>query len=157
MTMALRGRKPTPVVEKILTGNPGGRSLATMLPQPRKRKPTPHKVVEEDPRAMRHWTLVLEECAPGHLVRLDTALLERFCKCMSRLEEAEEKLEGTSMMLRSPQGFPIQSPWLSVVNKQTELSRKLASELGITPAMRNRMGANDGADADDDPTSHFFN
>lgn len=155
--MALRGRKPTPVAEKILTGNPGHKALTTLVPPPKKRKPVPSAVVAADARAMRHWELVMEEAAPGHIVRLDTALLERFCKCMSRLEEAEIKLEQTTTMLKSPNGFPIQSPYLAVVNKQTELSVKLASELGITPAMRNRMGAHDAEDAADDPTAHFFN
>jgi P27 family predicted phage terminase small subunit len=155
--MAIRGRKPTPVAEKELTGNPGGRALTTLVPPPRKRKPHPSPVVQQDARAMRHWELVMEEAAPGHIVRLDTAMLERFCKCMSRLEEAEEKLEQTSTMLKSPNGFPLQSPYLTVVNKQTELSIKLAGELGITPSMRNRLGAHDAESAEDDPTAHFFN
>jgi P27 family predicted phage terminase small subunit len=155
--MGIRGRKPTPVAEKIMTGNPGGRALTTMMPKARKGKPSPSPIVQADERAMRHWNIVLDNTHPDHLVRLDTGLMERYVKCLARCEEAEERMEQVGMVVRAPNtGLPIQSPWLAIINKQTELSRKLASELGITPAMRNRMGAHND-EPDDDPTAHFFN
>jgi hypothetical protein len=36
-------------------------------------------------------------------------------------------------------GMPLQSPYLPVLNRQTDIARKLAAELA--PAQRNRVGA----------------
>ena len=42
-------------------------------------------------------------------------------------------------MLKSPNGFPIQSPYLSHLNKQIENMMRIASEFGFTPASRSRI------------------
>ena len=34
--------------------------------------------------------------------------------------------------------LPIQSPWVAIMNRQTEIARKLAAELALPPAQRNR-------------------
>ena len=39
-----------------------------------------------------------------------------------------------------PTGPIIQSPWMPIVNRQTELARKLAADLALPPAERNRVG-----------------
>ena len=45
------------------------------------------------------------------------------------------------MLVKAPNtGLPIQSPYLPVLNRQTEIARKLAAELALPPAQRNRMG-----------------
>ncbi len=36
--------------------------------------------------------------------------------------------------------LPIQSPWLAIMNRRTEIARKLAAELEIPPAQRRRAG-----------------
>jgi hypothetical protein len=35
-------------------------------------------------------------------------------------------------------GLPIQSPWVAIMNRQTEIARKLGAELTLPPAQRNR-------------------
>ena len=42
-------------------------------------------------------------------------------------------------MIKSPKGFPIQSPYLSTVNRQAEIMLRIASEFGFTPASRSRI------------------
>jgi phage terminase small subunit len=42
-------------------------------------------------------------------------------------------------MIKSPNGFPIQSPYLSHLNKQAEIMTRIASEFGFTPASRSRI------------------
>ena len=45
-------------------------------------------------------------------------------------------------MVRAPHtGLPIQSPWVAVMNCQTEIARKLAAELALPPAQRSRAAA----------------
>jgi hypothetical protein len=34
--------------------------------------------------------------------------------------------------------LPIQSPWVAIMNRQTEIARKLAAELALPPAQRSR-------------------
>jgi phage terminase small subunit len=42
-------------------------------------------------------------------------------------------------MVKSPGGFPIQSPYLAIVNRQAEIMMRIASEFGFTPASRGRI------------------
>ena len=42
-------------------------------------------------------------------------------------------------MIKSPNGYPVQSPYLSHLNKQTEIMMRIASEFGFTPASRSRI------------------
>jgi len=53
-------------------------------------------------------------------------------------------------------GLPIQSPYLAIINRQTEIARKLASELALPPAQRNRLGIHDGGGVTDDPAEKYF-
>lgn len=42
-------------------------------------------------------------------------------------------------MGKSPTGFPIQSPYVSIANRQAEIMVRVASEFGFTPASRVRI------------------
>jgi phage terminase small subunit len=42
-------------------------------------------------------------------------------------------------MVKSPTGFPIQSPYLAIANRQAEIMMRIASEFGFTPASRSRI------------------
>ena len=42
-------------------------------------------------------------------------------------------------MVKSPSGYPIQSPYISIANRQVELMMRIASEFGFTPASRSRI------------------
>jgi phage terminase small subunit len=44
-------------------------------------------------------------------------------------------------MIKSPQGFPIQPPYLSIANRQAEIMTRIASEFGFTPASRSTISA----------------
>jgi hypothetical protein len=42
-------------------------------------------------------------------------------------------------MVKSPSGFPMQSPYVAVANKQAELMIRIAAEFGFTPSSRSRI------------------
>jgi phage terminase small subunit len=42
-------------------------------------------------------------------------------------------------MVKSPTGYPIQSPYVSIANRQAEIMMRIASEFGFTPASRSRI------------------
>jgi phage terminase small subunit len=42
-------------------------------------------------------------------------------------------------MIKSPNGYPTQSPYLSTLNRQAEIMMRIACEFGFTPASRSRI------------------
>ena len=48
---------------------------------------------------------------------------------------------GLGLLVNAPHAkLPIQSPWVAITNRQTEIARKLAAELALPPAQRSRAG-----------------
>jgi P27 family predicted phage terminase small subunit len=152
--MALRGRKPSPASTKILLGNPGKRPVTTVVPKPRRGPLACPPEVEEDPVALSYWEHFLATTDPGHLMPVDAPLLAELCQTLSLLKSARAKLKVTGDIMQSKEGGFYPSPWLSVVRQQREAFMKLGSQLSLTVAERNRVGAHDAGD--DDPTDHFF-
>jgi phage terminase small subunit len=37
-------------------------------------------------------------------------------------------------MVKSPSGYPMQSPYIAIANRQAEIMMRIASEFGFTPA-----------------------
>jgi phage terminase small subunit len=48
--------------------------------------------------------------------------------------EAKEQIQKYGTMVKSPSGFPIQSPYLAIANRQAEIMMQIASEFGFTCA-----------------------
>ena len=53
--------------------------------------------------------------------------------------EATEAIQKYGSMVKSPSGYPVQSPYVSIANRQTEIMMRIASEFGFTPASRSRI------------------
>jgi P27 family predicted phage terminase small subunit len=53
--------------------------------------------------------------------------------------EATEAIQKFGTMIKSPTGYPIQSPYVSIANRQAEIMMRIASEFGFTPASRGRI------------------
>jgi hypothetical protein len=48
-------------------------------------------------------------------------------------------VQAVDLLVEAPHsGLPIQSPWVAIMNRQTEIARKLAAELALPPAQRSR-------------------
>jgi hypothetical protein len=142
--MAQRGRKPKPITTKVAAGNPGKRPLTTLVPAPAAGEMLCPSVVQRNPRARGYWGMYLANAAPGHLSPIDGPLLARLCVALAYADEANEKIEELGLLVKAPNtGLPLQSPYLPVLNRQTEIARKLAAELALPPAQRNRVGPYD--------------
>jgi hypothetical protein len=95
--------------------------------------------------------MYLVNAAPGHLSPIDGPLLARLCVALAYADEANDKIEELGLLVKAPNtGLPLQSPYLPVLNRQTEIARKLAAELALPPAQRNRVGP---YDADGGPSA----
>lgn len=136
----MRGRIPTPTRMKQLTGNPGKRPLNPNEPQPE--PALPECPPELGPVAQREWQRLIEQLEPLRiLTHLDRAALASYCGAYALWAEAMEAIQKYGAMIKSPQGFPIQSPYLAIANRQTEIMMRIASEFGFTPASRSRISA----------------
>ena len=134
----MRGRRPKPTRLKLLTGNPGRRPLNANEPKPE--PVVPECPVELGPVARREWDRLAAELAPLRiLTNLDRAALAAYCGAYGMWAEATEAIQKFGTMVKSPTGYPVQSPYVSIANRQAEIMMRIASEFGFTPASRSRI------------------
>jgi P27 family predicted phage terminase small subunit len=136
----MRGRRPKPTRLKVLTGNPGKRPLNEAEPRP---EPcVPDCPTELSEVARREWERLVVELGPLRVItKLDRAALAAYCGAYALWAEATEAIQKFGAMIKSPSGFPVQSPYLAIANRQTEIMMRIASEFGLTPASRSRISA----------------
>jgi P27 family predicted phage terminase small subunit len=143
--MSTPGRTPKPTALKVLEGNPGKRALqpdefrpATQIPE------CPAHLIGE---AKTEWDRITSELARyGMISEVDRGAMAMVCTLWARYVEAEEMIEraaraanGTGLFVKSPNGYPIQSPWVAVSNKSIELYRAYIGEFGLSPSARVRV------------------
>ena len=75
------------------------------------------------------------------VTHLDRGALATYCAAYGFWTEALEQIQKYGTMVKSPTGYPIQSPYLAIANRQAELMIRIASEFGFTPASRSRISA----------------
>ena len=134
----MRGRRPKPTRMKLLTGNPGKRPM-------NKHEPKPEPVVPDCPNelsamARREWDRLASELGKLNiLTTLDRAALAAYCGAYALWAEATDAIRKFGTLVKSLSGYPIQSPWVSIANRQAEIMMRIASEFGFTPASRSRI------------------
>ena len=105
--------------------------------RPQRLPPAPPHLTEDEKKEWRRIGRQLLEA--GLITRMDTDVLAAYCKAYVRWVEAEAAVRKYGTIIKSPNGFPMQSPYLAVANKAMEQMRSLMSELGLTPASRVRL------------------
>ena len=147
----MRGRKPKPTSVKILTGNPGKRALNHHEPKPI--ATVPECPTELNPAARTEWDRLAKDLAPlKMLTSLDRAALATYCQAYALWTEAITAVHKFGAMVKSPSGYPMQSPYIAMANKQAEIMMRIASEFGFTPASRSRISV----PSDREPTLFDF-
>ncbi len=123
-----QGRKPKP---------------ATIAERNRQAGITPismHTPDHLDDTAKAEWKRTIKLMKDAGLIdRLDRSLLEAYCSSYSRWVEAEEYIKKHGLIIKAPNGFPMQNPYLAISNKAKEHMLKILTELGMTPASRARL------------------
>lgn len=56
-----------------------------------------------------------------------------------RWKEAVDKVRTMGMIVKSPKGYPIQNPFLSIANKSQHEMLRILTEFGLTPSSRTRV------------------
>jgi P27 family predicted phage terminase small subunit len=92
---------------------------------------------ELGPLAKQEWDRLVGELATLRLLtNLDRAALAAYCGAYALWAESTAQIQKYGAMIKSPTGFPIQSPYLAIANRQAEIMMRIASEFGFTPASR---------------------
>src|SRR5215203_4208277 len=94
---------------------------------------------ELPPLAREEWNRIVGELiALGVLSRFDRGPLAIYCAAYAAWAEAIEAMQTFGMMIKSPSGYPVQSPYVAIANRQAEVMLRIAGEFGFTPASRSR-------------------
>jgi P27 family predicted phage terminase small subunit len=134
------GRKPTPTALKVLKGNPGKRPLNETEPRPTGHLTCPSHLSKV---AKTEWKRIVKEVkAIGLLTSVDRAALTAYCESWSRYVEASENIQKFGSVIKSPNGYPIINPYVSIANKALEMIFKYGVEFGFTPSSRSRLHVN---------------
>ena len=138
--MGLRGPVTQPTAIKILRGNPGKRSLPANEPQPKIKRP--HCPPHLDEYARKEWRRVVPILLGMRvLTEANYMSLANLCQAYSTMATAQEQLNKTGLLFKTPSGYVQQSPLISIVNQSAELVTKLCREFGLTPSARSRITA----------------
>lgn len=80
------------------------------------------------------------------ITEIDTAALALYCAAYGRWQDAEaflriaaEENGGDLFTINSPNGYPMQSPYLSIANRAMEDCHKYLQQFGLSPAARTRV------------------
>lgn len=140
--MGVAGQRAKPTHLKLVQGNPGKRKIARKEPRPKGDLDAPPPWLTDSQK--KGWAYVLEHAPKGLLKRLDRAVLVSWIVAEDLHRQAVELLNGSQLLVRTPGGMPIQSPYLQIVNKQAELMIRAAGEMGFSPAARTRIEMPEG-------------
>ena len=77
--------------------------------------------------------------AEGRLTALDRGTFAAYCVSYASWLETEVALQTYGAVLKSPNGHPVQSPYVSIAARHLDVMTRLASEFGFTPASRCRL------------------
>lgn len=140
----MRGRKPTPAALKLVSGNPGRRPVEKTVQPAVAPPPCPDHLTAD---ARLEWQRTLPELLDLHLLSaIDMAALAMYCQSYARWVHAERKISEleaqaeAGYVIESPNGFPVQSPWLAIANSAMEKCKSFLVEFGMTPSARSRIG-----------------
>lgn len=153
----MRGRKPLPTWRKQLASYPGKRGVNVDEPKP----PTtdtafldPPPELADHPLALKEWARLAPMLAKARQITdADRAALLALCLEWSRYLEATAKVKTSGMVVTTPNGYPIQNPYLPIATKALSGCNKLWPELGLTPSSRSRVSV--VRSEEDDPFTEF--
>lgn len=156
------GTKPKPTHLKLVTGNPGKRTLNRKEAKTKTAIPVPPAHLTAD--AVEEWERVATELFNlGILSEIDRAALAAYAMAYGRWVQAEraiakmaekDQLTG-GLMIKTSNGNAIQNPLVGTANKAAADMMRYASEFGMTPSARSRISAEPPQESGD-PADRFF-
>jgi P27 family predicted phage terminase small subunit len=142
----VRGRKPKPTHLKIVTGNPGHRSLNENEPEFEPAMPSPPPHLSDEAKV--EWGRVSELLYnAGLLTKVDRAVLAAYCQSygvwvqaeLALADMAKNQAVGRALLIKTKSGNYIQNPLVGTINVAKRDCIRYATELGMTPSARSRI------------------
>lgn len=134
----MKGRKQLPTKIKALKGTLRKHRASKNEPIPENKIPDPPKHL--CPRAKAEWERISVELFKlGLLTNIDGSMLALYCAAYAIWEDATEKLQKTGLVIKSPNGYPIQSPYLTISARAIDQINGLLCQFGMSPSSRSRV------------------
>jgi P27 family predicted phage terminase small subunit len=147
--MTPRGRKPLPTNIKKLRGTWRPDRGNANEPKVQPGVPEPPEWLSAD--ALAEWRRIVPQLkAAGLLTRLDLAVLVGYVTAWADLCEATRNVAGHGTTYVSPRGTLVLHPELRRIEKARAALRAFASEFGLSPSARARVGASPPPEDDED-------
>lgn len=103
--------------------------------------------------AKTEWTRVVPALVKARsLASHELSTVESYCIAVARIRECEAVIQKHGLTFVSPSGEAKRRPETTIHKENIEAARRLAAELGITPASRSK---NKGGATDDDNEDEF--
>jgi P27 family predicted phage terminase small subunit len=132
------GPKPKPSWLKVVTGNPGHRPINEDEPVPVGDIVEPPPWFDDKQRA--EWSAAIDAAPAGLLKQLDKSMLVVWVCAKVLHAEAVQKVTQFGALIKTPvTGAPMQSPYVSIMNRQAALMMRAAAEMGFSPSSRSRV------------------
>lgn len=97
------------------------------------------------------WRVVPQLVQDRKIAAHELGVVESFCLTAARIREAQELISEAGQTYVSPTGETKRHPATTLLKEAVEANRRLAAELGLTPASRERnKGGAPGTDDGDD-------
>lgn len=77
--------------------------------------------------------------AANLLTQVDQTALAAYCQTYSRWLDAEKQLRKFGAVIKSPTGFPLLNPYVTLVKTYMSQMHRLLVEFGMTPSSRSRL------------------
>lgn len=150
----MRGRRPKPILLKVLSGNPGGRRLnkSALSGWPALRDPPDW--LNADERAI--WHEIVEDAPSGLFKSVDGGVLAVLACSIACCRALEVQLRGQPWTV--PTGYDGSckaNPLVGILRKERQIIIKFCAELGLTPAARSRLRITPDAPPRNSPFRRF--
>ncbi len=123
---------------RVVRGNPGRRPLPEGEPEPASDLPIAPAHLSDEAKA--EWDRTGQQLLElGLITTIDRPALAAYCAAWARWVDAEQRLVEFGVVIKSPKGFLVQSPYLSIANRAMEQMMKVLVEFGMTPSSRTRV------------------
>ena len=97
------------------------------------------------------WDYAIDNIPKGLLKKIDKHLLVSWAIACDMHRQACIAVQKSGMIVKSPdKGVPMQNPYLAIINRQSVVMTKCASEMGFSPISRTKISLN-AAPNDENP------
>ena len=135
----MAGRKPKPTALKELAGNPGKRPLNKAEPRPPPGAPLPPAHLTKFARA--EWLRLSTQLDLLQLLtNVDAGAFAAYCEAVSLWRRAKRIVQQKGLTFET-NGMVRKRPEVAIMQEAARQVVKYATEFGLTPSSRSRVGA----------------